>query len=116
MNSKKADPELAQECELFTTINGNEFSGSDLEDLCDNINYSYENAYIEPNLNEWVIEEEQNCIRVGYILVEADNYNESSDNSAQYGVQYRSMHTGIHNLIITDNKEHAERILNLLKN
>lgn len=78
---EKADPELAQECELFTTINGNEFSGSDLEDLCDNINYSYENAYIEPKLNEWVIEEEQNCIRVGYILVEAgsEDLDESAD-------------------------------------
>ena len=78
---EKADPELSQECELFTTINGNEFSGSDLEDLCDNINYSYSNAYIEPNLDEWVIEEEQNCIRVGYILVEAgsEDFDESAD-------------------------------------
>lgn len=38
-----------------------------------------------------------------------------SDNYVKgYGVEYRNMHTAIHHVIVTDTKEKAEQILNLL--
>lgn len=40
--------------------------------------------------------------------------NESLKEELQYGVEYRDMHTGIHQLLITDTKEKAEEILGLL--
>lgn len=40
--------------------------------------------------------------------------NESLNEELQYGVEYRDMHTGIHQLLITDTKEKAEEILGLL--
>lgn len=55
--------------------------------------------------------------RVEDINEEANKKNKLSKKAEEtkYGVEYRDMNKGIHNLIITDTKEKATEILNLLK-
>ena len=72
-------PELAQECEICAVINDHEYCSFDLEDLCDNIEYGFENSYVETTIDEWIVEEDK--VYVGYLTLEAgdEDFDESLD-------------------------------------
>ena len=92
--------EIAKHCELMTKIKRNKFTGVDLEELVDNIRYTYEDAYIDTTLDEWEIED--NKIRTGSILVTSeDDY------------YYESLNKFHNNIKIALGEEMEERIYNV---
>jgi hypothetical protein len=69
--------------------------------------------FIDKNLEKLA---QQNTIEESYCVTENTerSLNEINTQINYYGVQYRNMHTGIHQLLYTDTKENAQQILSYL--